>query len=40
MRFLSDQERAKILALNVAKVFKFDEAKLQARRQQASEVVH
>jgi predicted TIM-barrel fold metal-dependent hydrolase len=40
MRFLTNQERAKILGLNVANVFKFDETKLLARRQQASEVVH
>jgi hypothetical protein len=40
MRFLSNQERAKILGLNVANVFKFDEAKLLARREQASEVIH
>jgi len=40
MQFLSDQSRAKILGLNIAKMFKFDEAKLRARRQQASAVIH
>ncbi|MGA2409441.1 MAG: amidohydrolase family protein [Candidatus Binataceae bacterium] len=40
MQFLSDQNRAKILGLNIAKMFKFDEAKLLARRHQASATIH
>jgi predicted TIM-barrel fold metal-dependent hydrolase len=40
MQFLSDKNRAEILGLNIAKMFKFDEAKLIARRQQASAILH
>ena len=40
MQFFSDQNRAKILGLNIAKMFKFDEAKLLARRQEASAMLH
>jgi predicted TIM-barrel fold metal-dependent hydrolase len=40
MQPLNDQERAKILGLNLLKMFKFDETKLRARRQQANAVIH
>jgi predicted TIM-barrel fold metal-dependent hydrolase len=40
MQPLSDHSRAKILGVNIAKMFKFDEAKLRARRQPAGATVH
>jgi predicted TIM-barrel fold metal-dependent hydrolase len=40
MQSLSEQNRARILGLNIVQMFKFDEAKLRARRQQAAAVIH
>jgi hypothetical protein len=39
MQHLGDDQRAKILGLNAAKLFKFDVAKLAARREQTAQTM-